>query len=104
MYFVKLNKPYRGQIDEVLLRADLILEVGTRRHKAKDNDYLPLNGTEPPPTPGDPIGAWILVDRLGWTPVIETPDEILQALAEAAAAHQARLEAVRAKRDTAPLP
>jgi hypothetical protein len=88
----------------VLLRADLILEVGTRRHTAKDNDYLPMNGTEHPPELGQPTGAWILIDRLGWTPVIETPEGVLTAIAEATTEHQARLEAARAKRDNSPLP
>ena len=74
MFFVTLHKPYKGQVDTTLVRADLILEVTTRRHKKKDDDYIPFPG-DPPTEPGVPIGAWILVDRLGWTPCIETPEE-----------------------------
>lgn len=99
MFFVKLHKPYRGQVDEVLIRADLILEVTTRRHTKKDDQYIPFPD-DPPREAGQTVGTWVLVDRLGWTPVIETPDEVAFAITEAEALHRRRLEGARAPSDT----
>jgi hypothetical protein len=92
MWFVALHKPYRGQVDEVLLRADLILEVTTRRHRKKDDDYIPFPD-DPPRKAGELAGTWVLVDRLGWTPVIETPGEVAEAMLVAEVAYRARLAA-----------
>jgi hypothetical protein len=94
MFFVTLHKPYKGQVDTTLIRADLILEVTTRRHKKKDDDYIPFPGDRPT-EPGVPIGAWILVDRLGWTPCIETPEEVALAVVTAEVEYRRRLEAAK---------
>jgi hypothetical protein len=94
MWFVALHKPYRGQVDEVLLRADLILEVSTRRFRKKDEDYIPYPD-DPPRKAGDVTGTWVLVDRLGWTPVTETPAEVSEAILAAEVAYRARLAAAK---------
>lgn len=94
MFFVRLHKLYRGEVDEVLIRADLILEVSTRRHKKKDDEYVPFPD-DPPRTAGEPTGAWILVDRIGWTPCTETPAEVADAIALAQVAHLRRLETAK---------
>jgi hypothetical protein len=91
---VALHKPYRGQVDEVLIRADLILEVTTRRHTKKDDDYIPFPD-DPPRKPGELAGTWVLVDRLGWTPVIETPEEVAHFMLEAEVAYRTRLAAAK---------
>jgi hypothetical protein len=90
MWFVTLHKPYRGQVDAVMLRADLILEVTTRRFRKKDEDYIPFPD-DPPKQAGEVTGTWVLVDRLGWTPVIETPEEVAHAMLEAEVAYRTRL-------------
>lgn len=102
MYFVQLHKPYRGQVDTVLLRGDLILEVTTRRHKKKDDDYIPFPD-DPPKEAGVPIGAWILVDRLGWTPCLETPEEVALAVVTAEIEYRRRLEAGQTAQSAPPV-
>jgi hypothetical protein len=89
MFFVALHKPYKGSVDEVLLRGDLILEVSTRRQRKKDVEYDPdiAEGTEK--------GTWILVDRLGWMPVLETPSEVAEAILAAEVAYRGRLDAAK---------
>ena len=89
MYFVALHKPYKGQVDEVMVRGDLILEISTRRQRKKDVEYDPSveEGTEK--------GTWVLLDRLGWTPVLETPSEVCEAIAKAEAAYRASLAAAK---------
>lgn len=99
MFMVKLHKPYRGQVDEVLIRADLIVEVTTRRHKSKDDEYIPFPD-DPPKKAGEAIGSWLLVDRIGWAPVLETPDEVALAMSEAEALHRARLDRAKPASDT----
>jgi hypothetical protein len=101
MFMVKLHKPYKGQVDEVMIRGDLILEVSTRRHTKKEAEYAP--DTEQPEL-GTVVGCWVLLDRLGWTPCLETPDEVALAMADGEALWRVRLEAVRAARDTPSLP
>ena len=86
MFFVTLHKPYRGQIDEVLIRADLIMEISTRRQTKKSKEYDP-EGEE-----GLEKGTWVLVDRLGWMPCIETPQEVALAMADAEVVYRRRLE------------
>lgn len=103
MFMVKLHKPYKGQVDEIMIRGDLILEVSTRRHKKKDDDYIPFPD-EPPKEPGVAIGSWLLVDRLGWQPCLETPDEVALAMADAEALWRDRLDRAKAARDTPALP
>jgi hypothetical protein len=85
MFFVALRKPYKGNVDEVLIRGDLIMEVSTRRQRKKDVEYQPEieEGTEK--------GTWILVDRLGWMPVIETPAEVAEAMLSAEVEYRRRL-------------
>jgi len=87
MFFVTLHKPYKGQVDTVLIRADLILEVGTRRHTKKAAEF------DPTPEEGATIGGWVLVDRLGWTPCIETPEEVALAVVSAEVEYRRRLAA-----------
>lgn len=89
MFFVTLHKPYKGQVDTVLIRADLILEVGTRRHTKKRAEYEPDATDEQ----GTMIGGWVLVDRLGWTPCIETPEEVALAVVTAEVEYRRRLAA-----------
>jgi hypothetical protein len=89
MWFVALHKPYKGQIDEVLVRADLIMEVSTRRQRKKDVEY------EPDVEEGTLKGTWVLVDRLGWMPVIETPEEVAHVMLEAEVAYRTRLAAAK---------
>jgi hypothetical protein len=89
MFFVTLHKPYRGQVDTVLIRADLILEVGTRRHTKKSQEFNP----EEPADPNSQIGGWVLVDRLGWTPCLETPEEVALAVVTAEVEYRRRLAA-----------
>jgi hypothetical protein len=90
MYFVALHKPYKGQVDEVMVRGDLILEISTRRQRKKDVEYEPAieEGTEK--------GTWILLDRLGWMPVLETPAEVASAITTAEVEYRARLAVPRA--------
>jgi hypothetical protein len=95
MFFVALHKPYKGRIDDVLIRGDLILEVSTRRHKKRDDDYIPFPD-DPPKVAGEESGTWILVDRLGWTPVTETPAEVAEAMLSAEVEYRRRLEAAKA--------
>jgi hypothetical protein len=102
MFMVKLHKPYRGNVDVVMIRGDLILEVSTRRQTKKDEQYAAPDAT--PPEPGTVIGCWVLLDRLGWSPCLETPDEVALAMADGEALWRVRLEAVRAARDTPSLP
>jgi hypothetical protein len=85
MFFVALHKPYKGQVDELLIRGDLIMEISTRRQRKKDVEYEPAieEGTEK--------GTWILVDRLGWMPVLETPAEVAEIMLTAEVAYRARL-------------
>jgi hypothetical protein len=90
MWFVTLHKPYRGQVNEVMIRADLVLEITTRRHKKSDDEYIPIPGDEAK-EPGDVKGTWVLVDRLGWTPCIETPAEVAHVMMEAEVAYRTRL-------------
>jgi hypothetical protein len=90
MWFVALHKPYRGQVDEVLVRADLVMEVSTRRFRQKDKDYIPFPD-DPPKQAGEVTGTWVLLDRLGWMPVIETPQEVAEAMLAAEVAYRARL-------------
>jgi hypothetical protein len=87
MFFVTLHKPYRGQVDEIMIRADLILEVSTRRQRKKDVEY------DPAIEEGVEKGTWILVDRLGWTAVIETPSEVANAMLLAEVYYRERLAA-----------
>jgi hypothetical protein len=89
MYFVALHKPYKGQVDEVMVRADLILEVSTRRQRKKDVEY------EPDIEEGVEKGTWVLVDRLGWMPVLETPQEVAYAITTAEVEYRARLAAAK---------
>jgi hypothetical protein len=91
MFFVTLHKPYRGQVDTFLIRADLILEVSTRRHTKKAAEYHPEETVEQ----GAITGCWILVDRIGWSPCCETPEEVEHAVATAEAAHLRRLAEAR---------
>ena len=90
MFFVALHKPYKGQVDEVMIRGDLIMEISTRRQRKKDIEYEPTieEGTEK--------GTWILVDRLGWMPVLETPAEVAEAMLVAEVAYRTRLDAAKA--------
>jgi hypothetical protein len=90
MWFVALHKPYKGQVDEVLVRGDLILEISTRRQRKKDDEYIPFPD-DPPRKPGDVTGTWILLDRLGWTPVVESPAEVAELMLVAEVAYRARL-------------
>ena len=91
MFFVTLHKPYRGQVDEVLIRADLILEVGTRRHTKKSAEYNPDEVAEV----GSQVGGWVLIDRMGWSPVCETPQEVALAMADAEVAYRRRLDVAK---------
>jgi len=90
MFFVALHKPYRGQVDEVMIRADLILEVSTRRHTSKAAEYAP---PEDATEKGAETGAWLLIDRMGWTPCVETPSEVAEALITAEVEYRRRLAA-----------
>jgi hypothetical protein len=90
MFFVTLHKPYKGQIDTILIRADLIMEISTRRHRKKDDEYIPFPD-DPPREPGQEKGTWVLVDRLGWTPCIETPEEVKLAMTDAEIEYRRRL-------------
>ena len=89
MFFVLLHKPYKGQVDEVMIRADLIMEISTRRQRRKDAEY------EPDVEEGTLKGTWVLVDRLGWMPVIETPQEVAYAITMAEAEYRRRLDAAK---------
>lgn len=90
MFFVTLHKPYRGQIDKIMIRADLIMEVSTRRQTKKDREY---HHETDPAEDGEVKGTWILVDRIGWAPVIETPEEVALAMVTAEVEYRRRLEA-----------
>jgi hypothetical protein len=87
MFFVQLHKPYRGQVDTVLIRADLIIEVSTRRQTKKAAEY------DPTPEEGATIGGWVLIDRIGWAPCLETPEEVQLAMVTAEVEYRRRLEA-----------
>ena len=89
MFFVTLHKPYKGQVDTFMIRADLILEVGTRRHTKKAAEFEPEATVEE----GATVGGWVLVDRLGWSPVCETPEEVAHAVVMAEVEYRRRLAA-----------
>ena len=98
MFFVALHKPYKGQVDEVMVRGDLIMEISTRRQRKKDVEYDPSveEGTEK--------GTWVLLDRLGWMPVLETPQEVNHAIVMAEIEYRRRLDGGRPPADNSTLP